>query len=185
MHKVQVRSSTIRQPTLELIQYRQEIPSFLREKYELLYVDLMKRLHVDMSLLDYNYTRLNHFIQEFDRHRMVVFGFLREELEAIHEREYPMALEFYLQFDIDLFFMKTCSYRRAQPRFEDEGLFCRHEPSALYELSDCGNCGLCYPRHDRQGRPRTSMVTYQRAHDYQSLNGYRIILNCPAVSLRY
>lgn len=173
------------QSTIEFIDLLPERPSFLREKYQLFYVDLMKRLHVDMTLLDYNYTRLMYYINELKQHKVRLFGFFPEEIDPLKEWEYPWALEFYLQFDMDLFFMKTCCYRQARPRSKDEGLFCRHAPAiGQYELADCGNCGLCYPRNSRHGRPRTSMVTtFGKRHEYTSLNGYRVILNCPAVSL--
>lgn len=172
------------EPTIEFIDLLPERPSFLREKYQLFYVDLMKRLHVDMTLLDYNYTRLMHYINELKQHKVRLFGFFPEEIEPLKEWEYPWALEFYLQFDMDLFFMKTCCYRQARPRSKDEGLFCRQAPAiGQYELADCGNCGLCYPRKSRHNQPRTSMVTFGKRHEYTSLNGYRVILNCPAVSL--
>jgi hypothetical protein len=75
------------------------IPSFLREKYHLFYSDLIERLKVDMSILDYNYTRLNQYIRLLMYEQMKVFTLQLEQVERIDEKEYPLALEFYLQFD--------------------------------------------------------------------------------------
>jgi hypothetical protein len=75
------------------------IPSFLREKYQLFYGDLLKRLKVDMTILDYNYTRLNKYMKMFIYERISVFNFQPHEIQLIDEKEYPLALEFYLQFD--------------------------------------------------------------------------------------
>lgn len=168
-------------PTIELIDHQRSIPSFLRSKYELFYHDLMKRLRVNMTLLDYNYTRLKQHMNRLKHQWIHVYGFFPEEVEQIAEEEYPLALEYYLQFDVDLFFMKTCCYRDAIVRSVSEGLLAQREPEARYGFVDCGNCGLCYPRQDRLGHSRTSLVIYQQAHEYSCLNGYRIILNAPAV----
>ena len=56
-----------------------------------------------------------------------------------------------------------------------EGLFCLQEPEARYDLTACGNCGLCYPRG------RRSPVQFNDAHRYRFLNGYEAILNCSVV----
>lgn len=82
-----------------------------------------------------------------------------------------------------LFYMKTCPFRGASPRQIHEGLFCLKEPEARYGLSECGNCALCYPRLESNRPGKKSVVLFARAHDYRCLNGYRIILNAPAVSL--
>lgn len=78
--------------------------------------------------------------------------------------------------------MKTCIFRQARPRMLDEGLFCVREPEACYELAACGNCGLCYPRYDRRYRKTKTPVQFRQNHRYKFLNGYEVILNCPAVS---
>ncbi|CAF1561576.1 unnamed protein product, partial [Adineta ricciae] len=64
---------------------------------------------------------------------------------TLDQNEYPVALEFYLQIDVDLFYMKTCSFRGVQPHASDKYVFCAQEPQARHALTACGNCGLCYP----------------------------------------
>ena len=73
--------------------------------------------------------------------------------------------------------MKTCAFRFARSRTMQEGLFCLQEPEARYDLTACGNCGLCYPRG------RKSVMKFSGAHRYRFLNGYESILNCSAVSV--
>lgn len=75
------------------------VPSFLREKYHMLFSDLIQRLKVDMTLLDYNYTRLNKYIRMFAYEQIRVFNLRLNEIPCIDEQEYPLALEFFLQFD--------------------------------------------------------------------------------------
>lgn len=79
---------------------------------------------------------------------------------------------------VHLFYMKTCAFRFARPRTMEEGLFCLKTPEARYDLTACGNCGLCYPRS------RKSVVQFNQAHRYRFLNGYEAILNCSAVCLQ-
>lgn len=135
--------------------------------------------------------------------QMRVFKLRPADVQLIHESEYPLALEFFLQFDgrphrtmglftltrvprrcplVNLFYLKTCSFRFARPRTMSEGLFCAQEPEARYELTACGNCGLCYPQYDRSHRTNKSVVEFSEAHQHTFLNGYRAILNCSAVS---
>jgi len=47
------------------------------------------------------------------------------------------------QILVDIFYMKTCSFRGAQPRSDTEGLFCGpDEPEARYRMIPCGHL-LC------------------------------------------
>ncbi|CAF3548004.1 unnamed protein product [Rotaria socialis] len=156
------------------------IPSFLYEKYQMFYVDLLERLKVDMAVLDYNYLRLNNYMKLLMFERMRIFNISLDNISKIDEKEYPLALEFFLQFDVNMFYMKTCSLRYARPRTLNEGLFCLQEPEARYELSACGNCALCYPQYDRRYRVKKSIVDFSQAHQHTFLNGYHAILNCSA-----
>ena len=179
------------------------IPSFLREKYHLFFDDLIQRLKVDMTLLDYNYTRLNQYMRTLVYEQRKVFHLRPCEIQCIDEKGYPLALEFYLQFDsmytnsfdsiivmvsfiliflVNMFYMKTCSFRYARPRTLNESLFCIQESEARYELAACGNCGLCYPKYDRTYRSRKSIVEFSQAHRHIFVDGYQSILNCSAVS---
>lgn len=86
------------------------IPSFLCEKYQLYFCDLMERLKVTMTLLDYNYTRLNRFIRMLATDQMRVFNLRINEIPRIDEKEYPLALEFFLQFDSKIYSMNRISF---------------------------------------------------------------------------
>jgi len=79
------------------------ISSFLRDKYKFFYGDLMDRLKVDMVILDYNYTRLNMYMRKLIEERMCMFNLRPEEVKLLEEKEYPLLLEFYLQFDSKFF----------------------------------------------------------------------------------
>ena len=93
------RHSDAYRPAFDIINRDSTIPSFLREKYDLFFDDLIQRLKVDMTLLDYNYTRLNQYMRTLAYEQRKVFHLRPCEIQCIDEKEYPLALEFYLQFD--------------------------------------------------------------------------------------
>ncbi|CAF2184309.1 unnamed protein product [Rotaria magnacalcarata] len=157
------------------------IPSFLREKYQMFFDDLLERLKVNVTILDYNYTRSNRFMKLLMYEQVQVFNLRPDDMLRIEEKECPLALEFFLQFDLNMFYMKTCSFRFARPRTLNEGLFCLQEPEARYELSACGNCGLCYPQYDMKYRTKKSIIEFSQSHRHTFINGYQTILNCSAV----
>jgi hypothetical protein len=191
------RSATVFRRAFEIMDRDVTVPSFLREKQQLFFGDLLERLKVDMALLDYNYTRLNKFIRMLTDDQMRVHNLRPHETQWIEEKEYPLALEFYLQFDrkssgcmmvvdvslclVNMFYMKTCSFRFARPRTMNEGLFALQVPEARYELAACGNCALCYPRYSKKYRLKKSVVDFSQAHKHTFVNGYEAILNCSAV----
>ena len=82
--------------------------------------------------------------------------------------------------------MKTCSYRGAQPRLIDhhrtEGIFCVHPPEARYGFMPCNReqCRYCFDRCQLTKRPEPAL-TFDSSHYHTFLNGYQVILNCPAV----
>ena len=198
------RHSGAYRPAFDIINRDSAIPSFLREKYHLFFDDLIELLNIDMTLLDYNYTRLNQYMRTLVYEQRKMFHLRPCEIQRIDEKEYPLALEFYLQFDsmhtnsfdsiismvssilvflVNMFYMKTCSFRYARPHTLNEVLFCLQEPEARYKLAACDNCGLCYPKYDRMYRSRKSIVEFSQAHRHIFVNGYQSILNCSAVSL--
>ena len=83
----------------EIINHDLTIPSFLRDKYQVYFADLAERLQVDMTILDFNYTRLKQYMRLFIDEQIRVFNLRTYDSEVIEEREYPRALEFFLQFD--------------------------------------------------------------------------------------
>ena len=87
-------------------------------------------------------------------------------------------------FSVDIFYMKTCSFREAEPRSILEGLFCgKDEPKAPYELTPCNNlfCPCCHPRNHWRKSQSWSVVDFQSSSMHQFVNGYTTYLNCPAV----
>ncbi|CAF1447716.1 unnamed protein product [Adineta steineri] len=120
------------------------IPSFFWSIYEPLFRNLSEHLHVDMAIIDYNYTRLFKCVDLWRTEHIRRF---KKELHEVtlDQKEFVIALEFYLQIDVDLFYMKTCSFRGAIQDISNKYLFCTHEPRARHNMAECGNCGLCYP----------------------------------------
>ena len=109
--------------------------------------------------------------------------FTRSNQEYLHEDEYSIALEFFLQIDVTLFYMKTCSYREAQPIMDlPEGLFCINEPQARYGMTQCNqlSCSLCYPSYKLTYRQDKPLIEFGPNQQHRFSNGYRSILNCPA-----
>ncbi|CAF3318596.1 unnamed protein product [Rotaria sp. Silwood2] len=127
--------------------------------------------------------RLMQLAQMLATHRMQRFS-TQSNQEYLHEDEYSLALEFYLQIDVDLFYMKTCSYRGAQSivATNDKSLFCRNEPQVRYGITPCQqlSCCLCYPSYKLTYRQQQPILQFGPSQEHSFINGYRSILNCPA-----
>ncbi|CAF1520413.1 unnamed protein product [Rotaria magnacalcarata] len=144
---------------------------------------LSRLWNVNEEILEFNFTRLKTFIDRLAIDRMQRFSTSWHK-EYLHEDEDTIALEFYLQIDIDLFYMKTCSYGGAQSAIDvPKSLFCIHEPQAQYDIKPCQqlSCCLCHPSYRlttyRSNQPIIQFGPYQQ---HLFVNGYRSILNCPA-----
>lgn len=159
--------------------------SFLLHQYHTYYVPILSRFQMDLSILDYNYLRLKKFIElcQLAYHRALPTSRSTELNFHVHDYEFPQLLEFFLQIDVDLFYMKTCSFRQAQPRLPTEGIFCRTTPECLYVMQPCGRCPLCSSA-ESSARANSGGQAYSVAFNlYQKhrfVNGYEAILNCPA-----
>ncbi|CAF3390738.1 unnamed protein product [Rotaria sp. Silwood2] len=143
---------------------------------------ILERFHVDLSILDHNYGRLKDEL--LDRYRKAHLRFFRmeknlEQTFNLEEEEYPLLLEFYLQMDVDLFYMKTCSFRDAKPRSKIEGIFCATIPECRYTMRSCGHYRLCRTSIDMQYRLQPPVI-FNRYEKHRFVNGYESILNCPA-----
>ena len=163
--------------TVPLIDRNPAVPSFLRDKYRFFFDELRTRLKVDLSILDYNYTRLNIFLRLLMYQQVRVFNLRPEDAAVVEEKELPCLLEFFLQFDPHLFYMKTCSFRFARPRTLQEGLFCLREPEARYDFTACGNCALCCPKYSMKYRAKPAIADFSPGHRHRFVNGYEVILN--------
>ncbi|CAF2085486.1 unnamed protein product [Rotaria magnacalcarata] len=138
--------------------------------------------NVNKEILEFNFKRLMYLSNQFAANRVHRFS-THSNQEYLHEDEYTIALEFYLQIDIDLFYMKTCSYRGAQPDIDvPKGLFCIHESQAQYSIIACQqrSCCLCYPSYRLTYRSYQPIIQFGSNQRHSFINGYRSILNCPA-----
>lgn len=99
--------------------------------------------------------------------------------------EWKWALEFYLQMDIDCFFLKTCSFRKSAPRSIDyishvvnEGLFCIESPEANYSVKPCNRqqCFICQRSNGQLSNQLTDLFSNNQIHTF--INQYRVLLNC-------
>ncbi|CAF1450890.1 unnamed protein product [Adineta steineri] len=157
--------------TSDAIEKHENYPSYMLTMYKNLYVQLSKKWSIDKTLLDCNLGRLQKCAM------MKGFYFSYPDL--------PFVLEFFLQMDVDVFHLKTCTFRRGQPRvFIDthgqqsfEGIFTIDEQSieGRYGLRPChqNNCLCC------QNQLGTIQFNPKQIHTF--LNQYQAILNCPVV----
>ncbi|CAF4735352.1 unnamed protein product, partial [Rotaria sp. Silwood2] len=136
---------------------------------------LSQRWNIHPNVLKFNFHKMLSLINQSAQKRMYHFSANAPE-EYVHEDEYKIALEFYLQIDYDLFYMKTCSYRGAQPmKNQPQSIFStdQRNPYGLYSMETCRqqSCCLCYP---------SNRLESQSTIQHIFVNGYRTILNCPA-----
>jgi hypothetical protein len=131
--------------------------------------------------LECNFTRLIKFANLLGANRIHRFSTPTHKA-YLDENEYSMALEFYLQIDINLFYMKTCSYREAVPVSSENGLFCTNEPQIRYGMIPCNrtSCCLCYPSYKLTYRHDKPIIQFGPNQQHQFINKYRSTLNCPA-----
>ncbi|CAF2782366.1 unnamed protein product [Rotaria sp. Silwood2] len=156
--------------------------SFMVQQYQIYYVSILERFNVGLPIVDHNYARLKHVIELFRTARMRTLRTNNKRLEHtlyLKDSEMPLLLEFYLQMDIDLFYMKTCSFRDAQPRSKTEGIFCVTIPECRYKITPCGHCKLCRTPVDMKYRSQAPIL-FNRYGKHQFVNRYESILNCPA-----
>lgn len=154
--------------------------SLMYNYYQNYFLSISDRLNVDISVLDHNYARLQAFLELFRQRRaqMLHANKRLEDTFYLHDCELPQLLEFYLQMDVDLFYMKTCSFRNAQPRSKIEGIFCSKIPECHYKMTPCGQCSLCQTSVDMRYRQQAP-VLFNRREKHRFVNGYESILNCP------
>ena len=142
---------------------------------------LSRLWNVDYAILECNFTRLKKFANLLGANR--IHRFSLSPMDAyLHEDEYSIALEFFLQIDLQLFYMKTCSYRGAVPVPNEPSLICQYAPQLRYEMTRCDRttCYLCYPPYKSTYRLDQPIVQFGPHQQHEFINHYRSILNCPA-----
>ncbi|CAF1196813.1 unnamed protein product [Rotaria magnacalcarata] len=154
--------------------------SYMVQHYHTMFGSVLPRFKIDLAILDHNYARLDNFLNLFRtaRRRLINAKEYAQDLLQLEVNEKPQLLEFYLQMDVDLFYMKTCSFRDAQPRSSTEGIFCSTIPECRYTMTACGNCKLCSTSIDIPYRQQVP-VLFNRYERHRFVNGYESILNCP------
>ena len=96
-----------------------------------------------------------------------------------------MFFEHSMTFLVDVFYMKTCSFRRAELRSIDEDLFCHgNEPERKYRMTNCTGtpCSCCFPCYQWDKSQQWPVIDYTASSSHRFLNGYTTYLNCPVVS---
>ncbi|CAF1338839.1 unnamed protein product [Adineta steineri] len=161
--------------------------SFLVAIYRQLLYDLSIKWQISIPLLDYNLARLNkctrkcleHWQQQQRQDHLQLLPRIPTTATFTIE-ELPSVLEFYLQIDVDLFYLKTCSFRQAEPI--ENMIFCSKPPEIHYCLTACNkfNCSCCHPLHARIYPGQSEAIQFNIKQKYQFVNGYQTILNCPA-----
>ncbi|CAF4050234.1 unnamed protein product [Rotaria sp. Silwood2] len=143
---------------------------------------LSRLWNVNRDILDFNFRCLIKLAKLLAANRIHCFS-TRPDQEYLDHDDYSLALEFFLQLDLHLFYMKTCSYRGAQPIVVgDKSLFCLSEAQARYGMTRCRqiSCCLCYPSYKLMYRQHQPIIQFGSHQQHTFVNGYRSILNCPA-----
>ncbi|CAF1973700.1 unnamed protein product [Rotaria magnacalcarata] len=160
-------------------------PTFLApiNDHERLIFFLSRRWNINREILEYNFQRVTSIIDMIMKHRIHHFS-TQYNQENLLEDQYSVALEFFLQIDIDTFYLKTCSYRGAIPESNVlQSLFCLTEPQGRYAMEKCNqiSCCLCNPSYKMADHHHhRTIVKFGPNQQHFFINGYRSILNCPA-----
>ncbi|CAF1484015.1 unnamed protein product [Rotaria sordida] len=150
---------------------------------------LARHLKVGKSIITFNADRFRSICcillawHELFRRNILCMPDRALQEPTLNSKQMAIALEFYLQIDVDLFYMKTCSFRGAQPRSDLEGLFCsKDEPQANYSMIPCQKsfCTCCHPVNNEKKTQPWPVVNFASSSRYQFINGYTTYLNCPA-----
>ncbi|CAF1551374.1 unnamed protein product, partial [Rotaria sp. Silwood1] len=159
--------------------------SLLQEDVEQLAI----RLKVGKAIITFNADRLRTIcctllaLHESFRRNILCMADVALQEPTLNSKQMAIALEFYLQIDVDLFYMKTCSYREAKCDSTSEGLFCgKDQPQARYSVLPCGNqlCLCCYPKNSDKKSQTWPVIDFNSSSIHQFVNGYITYLNCPA-----
>ena len=177
-------------PSLPHILHKQgrAIPSALCCYFEMHYQFFIDLFKINWRVLDYNYIRFNDCLTIFANERMSRLRQIPHEVHLL-EQEKLIAMEIFLQIDVDLFYWKTFSnrhrtlnYTHADIYEKDSSIFSKNEPQIRFSMAPCRhpNCNICSSTNDMTRRSYSS-VTFENSGIYQFLNGYKTILNAPGM----
>ncbi|CAF1362423.1 unnamed protein product [Rotaria sordida] len=169
-----------------------QMNSYMYDCFKRNFNDLIERLKINPAIIDFNLRRWQRIIERFQLLQRIfsrrftrlnnnnVPVFAQQDMNfpnnllKLDEVELKIGLEFFLQIDVDLFYMKTCVFRDARPRSLDEGLFCKSQlPIVRYSFQACHkiSCTLC--------ESSTAIIQFDSGRTHRFVNGYHAILNCP------
>ncbi|CAF2972192.1 unnamed protein product [Rotaria sp. Silwood2] len=169
-----------------------QMNSYMYDCFKRDFNDLIERLKINPAIIDFNLGRLRRIVERFQLLQMVFSRRFTQwnknnipvyaqhdinfpnNLLKLNEIELKIGLEFFLQIDVDLFYMKTCTFLNAWPRSLDEGVFCKsHLPLVRYSFQACEkiSCTLC--------ESPSTIIQSDSCRTHRFLNGYYAILNCP------
>jgi hypothetical protein len=163
-----------------LLKHDKSIPSSLNDHFTTFYEPLVSRLNIDWKVLDCNYVRLNKCLYLFANERMHRLQQTPQELKLM-DNEKLIAMEFFLQMDVDLFYMKTFASRHVRPSMANPHLFCQLEPELRFSMQPCNSfqCEVCTWSNQVTERSRPC-INFAHSSKFRFLNGYETILNAPA-----
>ena len=176
------------------IDLKNTVPSYIYSTYENLLSNLSERLHVDKVILDYNLYRLHHIIHVFqskyrsyersnllfDHHFQLPVH--EQQMRMFNQNELIILLEFFLQIDVDLFFMKAYEFPHDNQTLVKNQLFALDDIShGCYDMKPCQRffCSLCRSiENEPSSQPSVTFSNEGQKHRF--CNGYEAILNCSA-----
>ncbi|CAF4453624.1 unnamed protein product, partial [Rotaria magnacalcarata] len=115
--------------------------------------ELSTRLQVNESITICNADRLRVIcerlleLHQYFRRKILARRDVALKEPTLNSKQMSLILEFFLPIDVDVFDMKTCRFRDAEPCSSIQGLFCNDEsPKARYSMVPCGtaNCPCCH-----------------------------------------
>ncbi|CAF1339092.1 unnamed protein product [Adineta steineri] len=155
--------------------------------------ELAIRLQVGKSIITFNANRLRSICYTFlalhkrFRRKVLEMNHITLDEPVLNSKHMALALEFYLQIDVDVFYMKTCSYRETADSYSidnmSKGLFYdKDELQTRYNLIPCDSlfCSCCHPRNTTKRSHSWSVIDFQSSSTHQFVNGYTTYLNWPA-----
>ena len=159
---------------------------------------LCTRLHLDRAIVDHNLSRMKDIVDLFiSKYRTSIRAYVGEQgagarldpLKFFTQHEMCLGFEFYLAMDVDVFYMKSCAFRGAQPQPSlSASFFADETPSAVYNMSPCDRsfCTCCQAEPCETANdsmpPSVSVAFSEHGQAHRFINGYEVVLNCPAVS---
>jgi hypothetical protein len=172
--------------------------------------ELSTRLQVTESIITCNADRLRVIcdrllaLHEYFRRVILARRDVALKEPTLNSKQMSLVLEFFLQIDgkypsfiviidffiflVDVFYMKTCRFRNAEPCSSIKGLFCNDEsPKARYSMVPCGgaHCPCCHSMENNNenssSSSTSSIIDFENSSSHRFINGYTTYLNCPAV----